>query len=93
MCSAYVAAGLPPDRFWEITPRLYLIEMDGARARIDREFQGLIQQAWLGAALSRAKKLPSLTSLIKDSTKTDATPDSWETQLAKWEAYAARKAN
>lgn len=67
--------------------------MDGARIRLQRESDGRVHLAWLTAALSRSKKLPSLKDLIKDTTKTDATPPSWEIQLARWEAYATRKAN
>lgn len=87
MCATYIGAGLPPDRFWEITPRLYLMELDGARIRLDREAQGRIEAAWLGAALSRAKKMPSLASLTADKTKTEAALP-WEAQLARWEAFA-----
>lgn len=76
-----------------ITPRLYLIEMEGARVRIGRDADAQLQAAWLSAALSRAKKLPSLKSLIADRTTTDATPPSWETRLAEWSAYAAVRAN
>ncbi len=60
MCESYVAAGLPPERFWTITPRLYVTEMNGALARIRRE-RGLV---WESAFLPWQKKAPSLSEFI-----------------------------
>lgn len=63
MCESYVAAGLPPDRFWSITPRLYATEVNGALARIKRE-RALV---WEGAFLPYAKKPPTLKEFIGGS--------------------------
>lgn len=60
MCESYVAAGLPPERFWTITPRLYATEINGALARIKRE-RAL---AWESAFLPYAKSPPSLQEFI-----------------------------
>lgn len=64
MCAAYIAAGLPPDRFWTLTPRLYLLEIRGAADRLQRERRSQIEAAWLNATLSRAKKIPTLDKLL-----------------------------
>lgn len=53
---AYVSAGLPPARFWEITPRLLAVEMAGAQNRMIRERE----LVWFGAMLPRMKKPPPL---------------------------------
>lgn len=82
MCADYIAAGLPPDRFWNITPRLYLIEMKGAGQRMMRE-RGLV---WDGAIMTRdGVKLPKRDQYTG---KTTRQVKSWETQLGAWEAYA-----
>jgi hypothetical protein len=72
MHEAYVSAGFPPGRFWSITPRLYLMEMRGAGARLDREHR---ERAWLAhtvAVLGRvdAKKFPSLDDMTRPKPKT-----------------------
>lgn len=64
MCAAYVAAGLPPDRFWHLTPRLYMIEMRGVSERFERTRRERVEDAWLVATLSRAKHIPRLDRLI-----------------------------
>lgn len=64
MCGAYIAAGLPPDRFWTLTPRLYMVEMRGAADRLDRQRRERIEEVWLGAKLQRAKDIPSLNKLL-----------------------------
>ena len=52
MLQSYVGAGLDPARFWEITPRLTLLEMQGAKHRIDRERELI----WWGAMLPYLEK-------------------------------------
>ena len=64
MCAAYVAAGLPPERFWQITPRLYATEMRGAANRIERERRFQIEAAWMNAGLQRFKRMPPLDKLL-----------------------------
>ncbi|MDZ7906337.1 MAG: hypothetical protein U5N55_11605 [Cypionkella sp.] len=69
MCSDYIAAGLPPDRFWDLTPRLYMIEMQGAANRLDREHKDRLAGAWLAATLSRSKRIPALEKLTAPAAK------------------------
>ena len=57
---AYVSAGLPPDRFWEITPRLLALEMAGAQKRLARERE----MVWFGAMMPRFKNPPSLEKFV-----------------------------
>jgi len=64
MCAAYISAGLPPDRFWDLTPRLYMLEMKGAAKRIERDSRSALEAAWLGAKLQRAAKIPTLEKLL-----------------------------
>lgn len=63
MCGAYIAAGLSAERFWGLTPRLYLTEMEGARMRIKRE-RALV---WSGAMLARVEKPPTLAQFLEDA--------------------------
>lgn len=60
MLEDYIAAGLDPARFWDLTPRLYMIEMRGAdrRARIERAY------VWWGAMLPHLKKPMSLQDFV-----------------------------
>jgi hypothetical protein len=69
MCAAYIAAGLPPERFWTLTPRLYLVEIRGAADRLQREKRNQIEAAWLFAVLARTKKIPDLEKLLKPISK------------------------
>ena len=64
MCADYIGAGLPPERFWDITPRLYIIELRGARKRLEREQSERVEAAWITAALTRSAKLPKLDKLL-----------------------------
>jgi hypothetical protein len=79
----YMSVGLSPERFWELTPRLYLFELKGAAARITRE-RGEI---WDGAAMSRdGVKMPKRDEYAGVKRKPLPT---WQEQLAGWEAYMA----
>ena len=51
--------------FWDMTPRETAAAIDAAGWRMDRERRLQMSLAWHTAALSRAKKLPSLAQLIK----------------------------
>lgn len=88
MLESYVSAGLPPGRFWKITPRLYLAEMRGVSARLDREHNERAWAAWHAAYLPMAKRAVPLSDLTVGQRKKP--PRSWEEQLSAWEAYAAR---
>lgn len=64
MLRAYVGAGLNPDRFWGLTPRLYLAHMRGAADRLEDEHRNRAWLAWHVEALSRQKKLPDAEEFI-----------------------------
>ena len=51
----YIAAGFDPARFWDLTPRLYVTEMEGAeqRAKVRRS------EIWFTAMLPQLKQVPS----------------------------------
>ena len=48
----YIAAGLDPARFWDLTPRLLDIEFRGASARMRRERE----LVWFNAMMPHFKK-------------------------------------
>jgi hypothetical protein len=83
---SYIAAGFDPARFWEITPRLYALEMDGAKERqkYDRAM------AWYSAMLPHLKKPPSFEDFV-GAKKMSAPRKNWEAELAAWRGYAARR--
>jgi len=87
MCSEYVGAGLPPERFWSLTPRLFLLEMQGAAERMRRE-RGL---AWDSAMLSReGVKPPDRERFVGPPVLTQPAPKpvDWRQELAQWQGYA-----
>jgi hypothetical protein len=89
MLVAYISAGLPPDRFWRLSPRLYMLEMKGASAKLDREHRDRAWLAWHAAYLPDAKRRPKLEELIGGKMKHHPKP--WQDQLAAWQRYAAYK--
>jgi hypothetical protein len=89
MFVAYVSAGLPTKRFWNLSPRLYLLEMRGASAKLDREHRDRAWLAYHTAYLPDAKRRPRLDELIGGKVKHQPKP--WQDQLAAWQRYAAYK--
>lgn len=88
MAAEYVGAGLPPERFWGLTPRLYLIEMQGAAERMRRE-RAL---AWDSAVIAReGVKLPDRDKFVGLSALAQPAraPVDWRQELAQWQGYAA----
>jgi hypothetical protein len=59
-----VAAGFDPAAFWGLTPRVYLVQMRGARKRAEAEARADRVLAYNTAALQRAKKLPRASEFI-----------------------------
>ena len=86
-----MAAGLDPDAFWRLTPRLYLTHMEGAHKRMEREARDMAWAVWHVAALGRAKKLPRLNQFIPAEKNAAPKPVTWQAQLAAWQSYAERK--
>lgn len=60
----YIAAGFDPARFWEITPRLYALEMEGAALRRHRQAEDDRARAWMGAWLGRVEKFPAYDRFV-----------------------------
>lgn len=84
-----MAAGFDPDAFWRLTPRLYLIHMEGARKRMEREAKDTAWAVWHVAALGRVKKMPRLNQFMPSEKATR--PTTWQGSLQAWQAYAERK--
>ncbi len=71
-CAA-VQAGVSPVDFWELTPYL-------TRKAVTALTDGRNTQAWMIAALTRAKKMPKLTEMIS---KPNVTRENMEADLKK----------
>lgn len=61
---SWVASGLDPARFWDITMREVEREMRGLQRRREREANERTSLAWHTVALDRTKKLPKLETLM-----------------------------
>lgn len=85
-----MAAGFSPAEFWGLTPKLYIIHMNGLGLRLEREAKDAAWLAWHIAALGRVTKLPRLQQFIPGR-KVAPKPKSWQGQSAAWKRYAARK--
>ena len=60
-----VAAGLDPDRFWRLTPREIAREVAALQRRERRAYAQAMSVAWHAAAFQRAKRPPSLTTVLR----------------------------
>jgi hypothetical protein len=56
----WIAAGGDPGRFWDLTPRLFALEMDGMAER-RRLARG---DLWWGAMLPHLKRAPSFNEFV-----------------------------
>lgn len=61
----YVSLGLDADSFWHLTLRELVVRMNGAKLRVDADFEKMGWQAWHTAALSRVKDFPTLEKFLK----------------------------
>ena len=59
--------GLKPDEFWKLTQAELLVMAEGYTKKKKQQAKEMIYLAWHVAALNRAKELPSLDSLLRDS--------------------------
>lgn len=67
---AYVGAGLPPGRFWKITPRLALSEIEAHAATLNRAHDLAAFTAWHAAYLGRTKEpIPMADMMVGKSAK------------------------
>lgn len=90
MCGDYIAAGLPPERFWTLTPRLYLIEMAGAAERQRRE-RAL---GWDLAVIGReGVKPPDRNEFAGPPVmaRPARKASDWRADVARWQGYAAAR--
>lgn len=62
----YVSAGFDPAGFWSLTPRLYLAQMKGAGARLEREHKDRGWLVWHTAALMRVEIMPDFSKFVGD---------------------------
>jgi len=56
----YIAAGFDPARFWDLTPRLFVTEMEGAALRAESRRT----EIWFTAMLPQLKDPPSLADFV-----------------------------
>lgn len=57
-------SGIPMMAFWEMTPKETYATIDAANWREEKHQERGLVAAWLNAALSRSKRMPSLQSLM-----------------------------
>jgi hypothetical protein len=50
---AYIAAGFDPAAFWRLTPRLYLLHLEGAAQRARNQRVMAVEAAWIGANVNQ----------------------------------------
>jgi hypothetical protein len=74
--------GLPPDRFWNITPKEVSRETRAAVKRQMTERNENMVLAWHTAWLHRVEKMPKLESLLSEGKRTRLEPPSWQQQQA-----------
>jgi len=60
----WIGLGLDPDQFWRKTGREILAICEGKQIQIRREHNESAWAAWHMAALGRAKKFPTLDSMM-----------------------------
>lgn len=53
--------------FWEMTPRETFAAMEAANWREERQAKHDVRMAWINANWQRAKRMPSLNSVLKRS--------------------------
>lgn len=88
MHSAWIALGLEPDRFWQLTPREISRETRARIKCLDREQAERAWLAWHIAALPMAKKFPDLKTFmaVKDAPRKKSKSQSPEEQWANMKA-------
>lgn len=64
MLRSAAAAGIPATEFWQMTPRETAVYLSAAAERITAQRKEAVRQAWLTAALGRAKRIPPLKQLL-----------------------------
>lgn len=78
-------AGVGALEFWEMTPPETYMAIEAATWRMEHEQRLMAWTAWHVAALSRAKKLPSLTKILTPPEAKKLTPDEAATRRKEFE--------
>ena len=87
-----MSAGIDPAGFWSLTPRLYLAQMKGASARLEREQKDRAWLAWHTALLTRAETLPEFSKFVGEGPVEPQSPDVLQAQgLALAKAWGAKE--
>lgn len=84
-----MALGLDPSPFWGLTLRQITLMMEAAAERNRRAHNDRAWLAWTGAALSRAKRLPKLKTLMVAKRGAKPRPQTAEEQMAIARQWAA----
>ncbi|WP_137387965.1 phage tail assembly chaperone [Rhodoligotrophos defluvii] len=61
---AAAVAGLQPGQFWELTPHELRLFLAGAADRERARYRRAVWAAWHQAGFARAKRMPSLTTVL-----------------------------
>lgn len=88
----YLKAGYAPEGFWELTPRLYAIQIHAALERIKVEMTMRNRTAWNTAALfgaAMAGKMPRYDEFFQTDGREDRGPQSPEQMEAALRVLAA----
>ncbi len=82
-------AGLLPSQFWAMTPKELGEYYKGKIWQEEQEQRKLVSLAWYTAALGRARRLPTLRSLIEPKPK-KLTPEQIEARKAEIDELSRR---
>ncbi len=74
-----MSAGFDPAGFWSLTSRLYLAQMKGASARLEREHKDRGWLAWHTAVLTRAETMPDFSKFVGESPVNPQSPEHLQT--------------
>jgi hypothetical protein len=89
-----VLAGFDQLRFWELTPKQILIDVEGAAEQQRRLGNERIAQAWHTAVFTRQKKLSRLKSVLNHGKGESKPKQDWQEQMSAMETWMAmRRAN
>ena len=66
--------GVTASEFWDMTPRETIAALEAAAWRMRQEQSQMLNMAWHTAALTRARKLPALATLLNRMKGPDKTP-------------------
>lgn len=82
---AFIEAGFDPTSFWALTPKTYMLYMNAARKRMERERNEFAWLAWHTAYLPRTKRPIKIEKLF--AAHGAVKRKNWKEQLSDWETY------